>query len=63
LIHPTKPTTFDAHRRLFLNPPASARSSEDGSAIPPPTTKPGLNLAFLHQFLSLGSIMVPRWGS
>ncbi|KAJ5920265.1 hypothetical protein N7516_011123 [Penicillium verrucosum] len=65
LIHPTKPTTFDAHRRLFLNPPASARSGQDGSAsqIPPPTTKPGLNLAFLHQFLSLGSIMVPRWGS
>ncbi|CAI7633116.1 unnamed protein product, partial [Penicillium pancosmium] len=65
LIHPTKPTTFDAHRRLFLNPPASARTGEEGSAnqIPPPTTKPGLNLAFLHQFLSLGSIMVPRWGS
>ncbi|KAJ5763596.1 ABC transporter N-terminal [Penicillium manginii] len=65
LIHPTKPTTFDAHRRLFLNPPASARNGEEGSAnqIPPPTTKPGLNLAFLHQFLSLGSIMVPRWGS
>lgn len=65
LIHPTKPTTFDAHRRLFLNPPASARGSDDGSTnqIPPPTTKPGLNLAFLHQFLSLGSIMVPRWGS
>ena len=65
LIHPTKPTTFDAHRRLFLNPPASTRSKEDGAAsqIPPPTTKPGLNLAFLHQFLSLGSIMVPRWGS
>ncbi|KAA8642327.1 putative peroxisomal ABC transporter (PXA1) [Aspergillus tanneri] len=64
-IHPTKPTTFDAHRRLFLNPPASVRGSNGESAnqIPPPTTKPGLNLAFLHQFLSLGSIMVPRWGS
>lgn len=65
LIHPTKPTTFDAHRRLFLNPPASARSKEEGTSnqIPPPTTKPGLNLAFLHQLLSLGSIMVPRWSS
>ncbi|KAF7713800.1 ABC transporter D family protein [Penicillium ucsense] len=65
LIHPTKPTTFDAHRRLFLNPPASARGMEEGSQsrIPPPSIKPGLNLAFLHQFLSLGSIMVPRWGS
>ncbi|EDP55816.1 hypothetical protein KXW98_005008 [Aspergillus fumigatus] len=64
-IHPTKPTTFDAHRRLFLNPPASARGNdeESGSMIPPPTTKPGLNLAFLHQFLSLWSIMVPRWSS
>lgn len=64
-IHPTKPTTFDAHRRLFLNPPRAARIS-DGTAtpsIPPPQTKPGLNLAFLHQFLSLLSIMIPRWNS
>ncbi|KAL4806893.1 ABC transporter transmembrane region 2-domain-containing protein [Aspergillus unguis] len=45
-IYPTKPTTFDAHRRLFLNPPASARSGDEDV--------PGLNLAFLHQFLSLG---------
>lgn len=62
-IHPTKPTTFDAHRRLFLNPPAPARTGDGESQIPPPATKPGLNLAFLHQFLSLGSIMVPRWNS
>ncbi|KAL4993857.1 ABC transporter transmembrane region 2-domain-containing protein [Aspergillus recurvatus] len=54
-IYPTKPTTFDAHRRLFLNPPASSHTGDEDS--------PGLNLAFLHQFLSLGSIMVPRWGS
>lgn len=64
-IHPTKPTTFDAHRRLFLNPPASTRlrDGESSGQVPPPTVKPGLNLAFLHQFLSLGSIMVPRWSS
>lgn len=64
-ISPTKPTTFDAHRRLFLNPPSSTRlhDGESSGQVPPPTTKPGLNLAFLHQFLSLGSIMVPRWGS
>ena len=64
-INPTKATTFDAHRRLFLTPPASTRISdgESTSQIPPPTTKPGLNLAFLHQFLSLASIMVPRWNS
>lgn len=63
-IYPTKPTTFDAHRRLFLQPPRAAGLSE-GSApqIPPAETKPGLNLAFLHQFLSLLSIMIPRWGS
>lgn len=63
-IHPTKALTFDAHRRLFLNPPRASGLS-DGSTpqIPPPQTKPGLNLAFLHQFLSLMSIMIPRWTS
>ncbi|PMD61270.1 peroxisomal ABC transporter-like protein [Hyaloscypha bicolor E] len=63
-IHPTKALTFDAHRRLFLNPPRASGLS-DGSTpqIPPPQTKPGLNLAFLHQFLSLLSIMIPRWTS
>lgn len=64
VIRPTKSTTFDAHRRLFLQPPRAAGLS-DGSTpqIPPPETKPGLNLAFLHQFLSLLSIMIPRWRS
>ena len=65
VIHPTKPTTFDAHRRLFLNPPRAARLS-DGQvtpSVPPLQTKPGLNLAFLHQFLSLLSIIIPRWSS
>ncbi|OJJ47797.1 hypothetical protein ASPZODRAFT_131371 [Penicilliopsis zonata CBS 506.65] len=65
-IHPTKPTTFDAHRRLFLNPPGSTRlgdANDTVSQTPPLSTKPGLNLAFLHQFLSLLSIMVPRWNS
>ncbi|RDI82895.1 hypothetical protein Vi05172_g7280 [Venturia inaequalis] len=64
VIHPTKLTTFDAHRRLFLQPPRAAGLG-DGSQpqVPPPQTKPGLNLAFLHQFLSLLNIMVPRWTS
>ncbi|MCJ1479530.1 hypothetical protein MMC13_008216 [Lambiella insularis] len=64
-IHPTKPTTFDAHRRLFLNPPKAARLGDKQvlALVPPPQTKPGLNLAFLHQFLSLLSIMIPRWNS
>jgi ATP-binding cassette subfamily D (ALD) long-chain fatty acid import protein len=64
-IHPTKAMTFDAHRRLFLNPPR-ASGLTDGQhtpQVPPPQTKPGLNLAFLHQFLSLLSIMIPRWTS
>ena len=64
IINPTKPTTFDAHRRLFLQPPRAAGLG-DGSQlqVPPPQTKPGLNLAFLHQFLSLLNIMIPRWTS
>ena len=64
VIHPTKQTTFDAHKRLFLSPPrASGLSRADALQAPPPQTKPGLNLAFLHQFLSLMSIMIPHWNS
>ena len=64
-IRPTQQTSFDAHRRLFLNPPRAVGLG-DGTAlpqVPPPQTKAGLNLAFLHQFLSLLSIMIPRWNS
>ncbi|KAL1843727.1 hypothetical protein VTJ49DRAFT_108 [Mycothermus thermophilus] len=60
-IRTTKPLTFEAHRRLFLNPPRVSGLG-DGH-VPSAQTKPGLNLAFLHQFLSLLSIMVPRWNS
>ncbi|KAL8999325.1 MAG: hypothetical protein Q9188_005903 [Gyalolechia gomerana] len=65
VIYPTKPTSFDAHRRLFLNPPRAARliEGQPASQVPPPNTKPGLNIAFLHQFLSLLSIMIPHWNS
>lgn len=64
-IYPTRPMTFDAHRRLFLNPPRAARLGEGQVAghVPPSNTKPGLNIAFIHQFLSLLSIMVPHWNS
>lgn len=63
-IYPTKPTTFDAHRRLFLNPPrAAGLQNDDTLGAPPINVKPGLNLAFLHQFLSLMNIMIPRWSS
>ncbi|KAI1436871.1 ABC transporter transmembrane region 2-domain-containing protein [Xylaria sp. CBS 124048] len=61
VIHRTKPLTFEAHRRLFLNPP-KVSGLGDG-IVPPAQTKPGLNLAFLHQFLSLMSIVIPRWTS
>ncbi|KAJ9624340.1 uncharacterized protein PV06_07652 [Exophiala oligosperma] len=68
IIHPTRPTTFDAHRRLFLTPPRITRIASGASTPayghgPPPQTKPGLNLAFLHQFLSLLNIMIPRFRS
>lgn len=64
VIHPTRPTTFDAHRRLFLAPPKVTRLHSGASTPalgPPHQIKPGLNLAFLHQFLSLFTIMVPRF--
>lgn len=61
-IYPTKPLSFDAHRRLFLNPPRAARLGERSvGQVPPPNIKPGLNVAFVHQFLSLLSIMIPHW--
>ena len=65
-IHETKSTTFDAHRRLFLAPPKS--TGLEGLQTPilgraEAQSKPGLNLAFLHQYLSLMSIMIPRWNS
>ena len=59
-MRPTKATTFDAHRRLFLEPPGGRNFRRAGSEAPPANTKPGLNLAFLHQLLSLLSIMIPR---
>ena len=64
-IHPTKPMTFDAHRRLFLNPPRAARLGDGRmvTQLPPANVKPGLNVAFVHQFLSLLSIMIPHWNS
>lgn len=61
VINRTKPLTFEAHRRLFLNPP-KVSGLGDGT-VPSAQAKPGLNLAFLHQFLSLMSIMIPRWTS
>lgn len=61
VIYETKPLTFEAHRRLFLNPPRVSGLGD--GPVPAAQTKPGLNLAFLHQFLSLMSIMIPRWSS
>ncbi|KAK3069764.1 ATP-binding cassette long-chain fatty acid transporter pxa1 [Teratosphaeriaceae sp. CCFEE 6253] len=60
VIRPTKNTTFDAHRRLFLEPPRESRME---AGVPPPNIRPGLNMAFLYQFGALTRIMVPRWNS
>ncbi|KXL43207.1 hypothetical protein M433DRAFT_5913 [Acidomyces richmondensis BFW] len=56
-INPTKQSTFEAHRRLFLAPPKQTGME---SGVPPPNVKPGLNIAFLHQFGALFNIMIPR---
>lgn len=61
VIPTTKALTFEAHRRLFLNPPRVTGLGD--SFVPGARTKPGLNLAFLHQFASLLSIMIPHWNS
>jgi ATP-binding cassette subfamily D (ALD) long-chain fatty acid import protein len=64
VIHPIKPTTFDAHRRFFLNPTRQRSSGKEYSlGVPGPNVKPGLNVAFLHQFMALMQIAVPRIGS
>ena len=65
VIYPTKSTTFDAHKRLFLGHSRHGIVPERQilSTVPPPQTKLGLNLAFLHQFLALLSVMIPRWNS
>ncbi|KAL1952646.1 hypothetical protein VTO42DRAFT_4574 [Malbranchea cinnamomea] len=63
VIHPTKSTTFDAHRRLFLRGSGTRSDSSSELSVPPTSTKPGLNRAFMHQLLSLLSIMIPRWKS
>lgn len=64
VIHPIKPTTFDAHRRFFLNPTRQRSSGVEYSlGVPPPNVKAGLNVAFLHQFISIMQIAVPRLGS
>jgi ATP-binding cassette subfamily D (ALD) long-chain fatty acid import protein len=60
-IHPTKATTFDAHRRLFLNPPPqTGMQAYPPHGVPSSSVRPGLNLAFLHQIMSIMNILVPR---
>ncbi|KAK8061531.1 hypothetical protein PG994_007897 [Apiospora phragmitis] len=51
----------DSASSTILNPPKISGLG-DGT-VPSAQAKPGLNLAFLHQFLSLMSIMIPRWTS
>ncbi|GIZ42183.1 hypothetical protein CKM354_000546100 [Cercospora kikuchii] len=64
VIHPIKATTFDAHRRFFLNPIRQRSSGRTIALDAPPTNiKPGLNVAFVHQFMAIMQIAVPRLGS
>lgn len=64
VIHPIKATTFDAHRRFFLNPIRQRSSGRQIALDAPPTNiKPGLNVAFVHQFMAIMQIAVPRLGS
>jgi ATP-binding cassette subfamily D (ALD) long-chain fatty acid import protein len=60
VIYPTKTTTFDAHRRLFLNPPRASGLANEKAANTD-AKKAGMGLGFLHQYLSLLNIMIPRW--
>ena len=63
IISPTKATTFDAHRRLFLDPMTRSGGRKDFAlGVPPPNIRPGLNVAFVHQFMSLMKIAIPRVG-
>ena len=64
-IHPTKATSFEAHRRLFLNPAPGAGNepSDPSRSLPPAHVRPGLNAAFLHQVNAILTIIIPRWRS
>lgn len=64
LIHPTKQTTFDAHRALFqptapLPNSASTLITSTSSA----TAKVGVNKEFFRQLLAIFKILIPRMTS
>lgn len=52
VISPTKPITFQAHRRLFFDPIANNTHKQIG-----------VNKKFLHQFSAIWAILVPRFRS
>jgi ATP-binding cassette subfamily D (ALD) long-chain fatty acid import protein len=52
VISPTKPITFQAHRRLFFDPIANNNHKQIG-----------VNKKFLHQFSAIWAILVPRFRS
>lgn len=54
-IYPTRPITFEAHRRLFLD--------KRGEAAAPLEGKVGLNRRFARQFDGIFAIIVPRFQS
>ena len=60
LIHPTKQSTFDAHRPAF-RPLAS--SSPLRPLAGSPTAKVGINKEFFRQLRAILMIIIPRKGS
>jgi ATP-binding cassette subfamily D (ALD) long-chain fatty acid import protein len=60
LIHPTKQSTFDAHRPAFRPPP---NSSPLRPLAGPGTAKVGINKEFFRQLKAILMIIIPRKGS
>lgn len=58
LIHPTKQSTFDAHRPHFCPPPSSSKAPVGKGAAG--TVKVGVNKEFFRQLSAILKIIVPR---
>ncbi|ODQ67448.1 hypothetical protein NADFUDRAFT_81921 [Nadsonia fulvescens var. elongata DSM 6958] len=61
LIHPTKPTSFAAHRRLFLDPSLNSSRKKPTKEKSNANKKGGgLDKKFWKQFTAIWAIIVPR---
>lgn len=58
VIHPTKQSTFDAHRPLFHPPTPPSFTTSDGK--PSPTSRVGVNKVFFKQLSAIFKILIPR---